>query len=641
MKLRALVARLLLPAALLFSSGLQAQDTRPAGEPATGVFPFYSYAARYQMWEFTPLDQGGRLVQLQVIGSERDDDIVKAIRAPGFFSPWGDPIRWDSLEKTELEKSVWLNRWYFLPCFARLYRLTGDKTYLRELLAFVRKWRDENPPPADLPAYFATRKYNWRDMQVAWRTQNLAWCYFLGRDGFSAEERRELYALIQIHAANLLAYFGKQRLIENNHQSHGATAMLYAALLFPEIPEAAALKAKALEILTHHLDKAFYADGNSVELCPGYYPFFASIFRDAFLLCRANQIPPPPRSEERLRQFYEFIHRVRQPDNRMPPINDSSESDAGAALRIYAELLGLPEAGPAAGSHLYPLAHQAVMRDPNPAAPAYVLLDAGPQVLAHWHGGKLGFHLWFWDRPLLIDSGISNYDDPLKKSWYLKPEAHNTLLVDGKGDYDRATTRIDQRPMAGSQIVHWETNTRFDWAVMTHAGFQDRPAPVAWTRHFVLLKNLGALIVDQIESAGEHDYTWLFHLTPCTPVLDTVTHAAFTRLPEKNLLLQPGTPATWSEVKFTPGTMNRQSKNYPNPVATYRTRGQNMTRAFLLLPVAGRDRPAVHVEQKVTTNSVLITIAGATRAVRLQFTRSTDASGKTHYALGLSSDDAP
>ena len=31
----------------------------------TGVFPFYPYAARYQIWEYRPLDQGSRLVQLQ------------------------------------------------------------------------------------------------------------------------------------------------------------------------------------------------------------------------------------------------------------------------------------------------------------------------------------------------------------------------------------------------------------------------------------------------------------------------------------------------------------------------------------------------------------------------------------------------
>ena len=115
------------------------------GAVHTGVFPFYEYAAKYDVWNYIPMDQGGRLIQLKVIGSDRDADVIKAIRSPGFFAPWGDPIRWDALEKTDPEKSYWLNRWYFLPCFARQYYLTGEKEFLNDMLAFIRKWAAENP----------------------------------------------------------------------------------------------------------------------------------------------------------------------------------------------------------------------------------------------------------------------------------------------------------------------------------------------------------------------------------------------------------------------------------------------------------------------------------------------------------------
>jgi hypothetical protein len=74
-------------------------------ERRTGVFPFHPYLARHEVWEFTSMDQGGRLVQMQLIGSERDEDIARAVRQPGFFAAWGDPIVWDALEKTALEKS--------------------------------------------------------------------------------------------------------------------------------------------------------------------------------------------------------------------------------------------------------------------------------------------------------------------------------------------------------------------------------------------------------------------------------------------------------------------------------------------------------------------------------------------------------
>ena len=603
-------------------------------EVRTGVFPFYPYAARYDMWSFTPMDQGGRLIQLQVIGSERDVDVVKAVRSPGFFAPWGDPIRWDSLEKTAIEKSVWLNRWYFLPCFARQYYLTGDKRYLQEILTFVRKWTAENPVPSNLAEYFATRQYNWRDMQVAWRMQNLSWVYFLGQDGFTAAERSELFGLVTAHAHVLLEYFGKQTLHENNHQSHAAAAMLYATLLFPDLPEAAALKERAFVILNHHLDHAFYEDGNSIELTPGYYPFFVSVFRDAYLLCRANHVPPPPRCEERLRQFYDFLGRAAQPDGRMPPINDSTESDPSACLRVLADVLGLPAPYPAPGSHWFSASDQAVMRDTSVTTPGYVFLDAGPKVLAHWHGGKLGYHLWYLDKDFLIDSVICDYDDPLRLSWYFKPQAHNTVLVDGEGDYDPAKFSQAKRLMAGSRILQWESNNRYDWAVMRHEGFRDRPSPVTWVRHLVLLKGLGTLLVDQLESESEHDYTWLFHLRPCSPVVDSGSKSVYTGFAEKNLLLLPATSRRLEGPILADGHMNRQGRNLAAPVAKYETHASNALQAYLLLPVVGPNYSVTRLAQAAEGTTVTITIAGDFGARRVKIVRSINAD-KDDYVLSF------
>jgi hypothetical protein len=597
-------------------SALRAAPAAAAPVPPvrTGVFPFYAYAARYDVWRYLPMDQGGRLVQLQVIGLEADEKIARAVLTPGFFAPWGDPIRWDSLEKTEIEKSVWLNRWYFLPSLARRYYLTGDKAYLHPLITFVRKWRDENPLPVDYNAVC-----NWRDMQVAWRTENLAWSFSLAQDGFTAAEKRELYDVIALHARILLADFGGRSFESNqhpkNHQSHGAAAMLYAALLFPDLPEAAAMRDRAREILAEHLRSAFYPDGNSVELCPGYYPFMVSNFRDAYLLCRANGVPPPVGSEAKLGQFYEFLGQAMEPSGQMPPINDSSESDALLPIRILADLLGKPY--PETGSSWFKDSHQAVMRDPTPETAAYVFLDAGPGILAHTHGGKLGFHLWFGDKPFVVDSGISDYDDPLKLAWYSRAEAHNVVLVDGEGDFDPNSTRLTE---AGSSIDRWESNSRYDWAEMSHRGFASRAPAVAWTRDFILLKGVGALIVDRLKSTAEHDYTWLFHLLPCSPRLDDARKSAFTGFAEKNLLLQPASPESLEEMRLTTGSINRASRNYPAPVIRYTARGSSVAAAYFLCPVMESVAPEVRAERKVGGDGVTVELHGPFGSVRVELT---------------------
>ena len=602
------------------------------GEKPAGVFPFYEYAAHYDIWTYIPMDQGGRLIQLKVIGSERDVDVIKAIRTPGFFSAWGDPIRWDSLEKTEPEKSYWLNRWYFLPCFARQYYLTGDKKFLDDILVFVRKWAAENPAPANLAEYSGSGKWNWRDMQVAWRMQNLAWCYFLGQKGYSAAEQGELLELVKVHARVLLEYFGKARLNEGNHQSHGATAMLYAALLFPDLPEAAQLKEKAMVILDHHLDQAFTDDGNSIEQVPGYYPFFVSIFRDAFLLCRANHIAPPARSEERLRQFYHYLAAVAQPDGKMPPINDSTESDASVSLRVLANIFDKPYPGPDPVSSWFAASDQAVMRDSSATIPAYVFLDAGSKILGHWHGGKLGFHLWYWDKAFVVDSGISDYDDPLRKSWYIQPQAHNTILVDGQGDFPKTEKWQSRLQPAGSRILQWQSNDRYDWAVMRHDGFQARPAPVSWVRHFILLKGVGLLAVDQLESGGEHEYTWLFHLPPCSPVLDPERKSVFTGFAQKNLLILPATSQTLTGLHLAEGTINQQGRNLAAPVVNYTARSTNALQAYLFLPVGGDKCPVTSFNQNADNHTVTLNLTGTFGSKRVQIIRSHEA-GRDKYVL--------
>jgi hypothetical protein len=316
----------------------------------------------------------------------------------------------------------------------------------------------------------------------------------------------------------------------------------------------------------------------------------------------------------------------------MPPINDSTESDSSVSLEVLAGLFQLPYPRTAPGSYRFAASDQAVMRDPTAAAPAYAFLDAGSRILAHWHGGKLGFHLWYWDQAYVVDSGISDYDDPLRKSWYFQPQAHNTLLVDGRGDISRFQPAQAKVLNAGSRIVQWESNDRYDWAVMQHDGFQDRPVPVSWVRHFILLKGVGTVVVDQIESGGEHEYTWLFHLLPCSPVFDNQAKSVFTGFAGKNLLLLPAASSSLIRPKLSDGTISKQGRNLAAPVVNYTVQATNAEQAFLFLPVAGKDCPAIQFSQSGDDHSVMLKLTGGFGTKRIQIIRS-KADGKDKFSL--------
>jgi hypothetical protein len=180
--------------------------------------------------------------------------------------------------------------------------------------------------------------------------------------------------------------------------------------------------------------------------------------------------------------------------------------------------------------------------------------------------------------------------------------------------------------------VQWESNDRHDWAVMRHEGFQGRSSPVTWVRHFVMLKGFGTLLVDQLESEGEHDYTWLFHLLPCSPVLDRESKSVFTGFGEKNLLLQPATSPGLVGPILTDGTVNRQGRNLTAPVAKYETHAANSVQAYLLLPVSGASAPRTQLSQVADGQTVTLSITGDFGAQRVRITRSRRAD-QDHYAL--------
>ncbi len=556
---------------------------------------------------------------MQLVGSEKDADIVAVMQRLDFFAPWGDPIQWDRLESTELEKSVWLNRWYYLPSFARQYWLTRDRSVLDDLLKLFRRWTSDNPVPSDLPRYFQGRKYIWRDMQVAWRAQNLIWCWFLGQDGFTEAEQEELLGSIETHARVLLAYFGNQPLSSGNHQSHGALAMLHVGILFPGLADASVLQAKAIEILQHHLEAGFFTDGNSVELSPGYYPFISANFRDAYLLCQANGIELPHRWKERLTQFHNFMRQVQQPDGTMPPINDSTEAPVRVSLSVLGKILEIHDGTQPTGSVRFADSNQAVLRDGIDGSASYVFLDAGAGTAwpYHWHAGKLGFHYWHAGRPYLVDSGVCNYDEALRATWYLGAPAHNTLLVDGLGDGELAKRHSGKNTEVGSRLDGWQSTSACAMATMSSRAFESLESPVRWTRKILLFKRRFIILVDQLESTAVHEYSWLFHFTPTALRIDDVGRRVLTGFDDHNLLVAPFQPQTFTPVEIVQRHINQNSRNVPAPVSRFAATGKDMTTAFLFLPVDHRKFPTMELQQSTDTNGLSLRIRTEREDIRV------------------------
>ncbi len=481
------------------------------------VFPFLRYAGKYNIGEYIPKDQGGKFIQMALINSEEDEKIVAAIRGGLIREVYGEPTGWARYERTEIEKSVWLNRLYFLPSFARMYHITGARSYLDHMMAIIRQWISDNPRMPD--SHRTT--YNWRDMQVAWRSIHFSWCYFLGEKGLTAEEKKLIIDSLKEHAHILVTGFGQAKLNEFNHQSHGALAMLYLGVLFPMLDEAEELRRKALIILNHHLANAFYADGGNVEQMFGYYPFQSHLFRDAFLLCTANGLEPPVNSLPMLRKMVNYLSAVERPDGTVPQVNDSYEMDVQPTIDTINEIVGVMALTEKQGSLYLPDSQVAVIRDKGKNG-WYLLANPASVIGAHAHAGRLGFEMWYAGTPLLIESGCCNYDDPALVSWYRTTRAHNSVIIDGVTETATSSDLLwVPRRETPNRITAFIPGEELSSLTMVSPPEEATNSSVRWTRTITIVSGRFAIISDTFVAVGEHRYEIDLHFPPSEVSADT------------------------------------------------------------------------------------------------------------------------
>ena len=569
------------------------------------VFPFFRYVNDFNIGDYIPKDQGGKFIQMALINSEEDTDVTEAIRGGLIEKVYGDPVGWNKFEKTEIEKSVWLNRFYFLPSFARLFYLTRERTYLDDMMRIISGWIRENPL---LPDSQKTT-YNWRDMQVAWRSIHLSWCYFLTADALCDEEKLMITDTLNQHASILLSGFGKATLNEFNHQSHGALAMLYLGILFPRLSGSAMLRERGIIILNHHLDRAFYNDGGNVEQMFGYYPFEAHIFRDAYLLCVTNGITPPVNTLPMLKKMVSFIVTVASPDGTMPQVNDSYEMPVNSVVETINDILGKDAFTERVRSAYFPDTQLGILRD-APGGKWYLLANPALTIGSHSHAGRLAFNLWYDGSPVITDSGCCNYDDPSLYKWYRTTKAHNTVMIDGRSDEETSSGLLwAPKRETENRIREWITDEKFTFCRMESPAHEPTNSSVLWSRSLAIVNDDFALLYDRFEADGEHSYEILFHFPPAEVVTDNKTKALTVKT-SGNVKIIPADPGLIEDVVLSTGMVSVKGVNTPAPMAAFSFRASGNAESVFVIAPWEKSHSNLKIRQKKRRNGILISVTG-------------------------------
>ncbi|OGV34809.1 MAG: hypothetical protein A2020_09825 [Lentisphaerae bacterium GWF2_45_14] len=496
----------------------------------------------YNFFELYPFDGGGNFIHMEILGTVDDREIFEKIKN-GALNDFGTlpeiASRRFEFWRT-IEKSCWINRYYFIVPLAKRYWLTKDESIAvlvkDTMLNFIRgnkppqgkeeignhirrvyENRDSNYNSKTIEEYSLDEhdvEYIWFDFQPASRVIHFLYSMYFLKDSpsVSSAEWEEMENSIKDHALLIMTgekHFNKLK-ISDNHQSVRSLALLFAAAFFNGADIASEFLSEGIRIASFHILNDYFNDGVLKEVSPSYHFFETWHMRDAYLLSRQYAFALPEEASAILKNAGLFSSAIAQPDSTSAVIND------GYALKLEGFLASLPDdcrvSGEDSGHSYFPDAGLAVFRD----AGTYLLFDFScfTGQFSHYHGGKNSFTYWAGNKPFFIDSGCCNYDNPLFAKWFKTPAAHSSLLIDGCGD---AALEGTYKWLYFPDLCHTPWTKEADDSQIISVSLKS-PVPewkdIEWERKIKVSGDRHVSISDRIIAAGSKKLTFNFVLHP-------------------------------------------------------------------------------------------------------------------------------
>lgn len=484
-------------------------------------------------------------------------DPISGRRAP--LAHWS---RLDPLDAATLgdSKVIWeLNRHQWMARLGQAYRLTGDERFAAAFARHVTGWIEANPPGVGI---------NWASsLEVAFRVISWSWALhlFRGASPLTGGLRAQILAGLWSHAAHVERYLSHY-FSPNTHLTGEALGLVYAGVLFPDLPRAERWRTLGARILERESGRQILADGVYVEQSTCYHRYTAEIYLHFVLLARQGGLEVSILVTDRIQRLLDALLALMRPDGSLPQIGDAdggrllpldrrAPDDAGdvfstaavvfqrsdyawAAQDLAPETLWL--LGPAAAAAFDSLrpappstgssraladGGYVVMRTGWQRDADQVIFDVGPlgcQTSAgHGHADLLSVQCAFDGRPYLVDPGTFRYTaDHGWRGHFRGTAAHSTVEVDGTGQaMPGGPFRWESHPRA--RLLRWESRSTLDVAEAEHHAYARLSRPVVHRRRVILAKrDRYAVIVDDLAGAGEHRLDVRFQLAPMPVSLD-------------------------------------------------------------------------------------------------------------------------
>ncbi|MGL5113993.1 MAG: alginate lyase family protein [Beijerinckiaceae bacterium] len=330
------------------------------------------------------------------------------------------------------EWAWFLNRHMYFRALARAHAETGDPRYAAAFDRQLADWIRQNPRPSE-----DTMDAPWRVMEAGTRMLQSwpqAFYSFRAAPEFTRETRVRMLLSVVDHGKQLIAFHRHH----HNHAIKEMAGLATAALAWPELKDAKAWYAYAMQVLDRELDWQVYPDGCHRELTSGYHITVMNYVDSAIVLADACGAAVPERMRQTIAAMVDYLAATIDPGGFAPLNNDSDLVDVRPMLKAYgtrwvrADWLAAADFAPSE-SRIFPHAGQIVMRHGAGEEAFMAFLDVGPEGTArtHNHADKLHLSVHAHGRPLLVDAGRATYvDNPLRRH-IMEETSHNVVSFPG------------------------------------------------------------------------------------------------------------------------------------------------------------------------------------------------------------------
>lgn len=467
-------------------------------------------------------------------------------------------IDWN-VNPTENQDREWtwgLNRHYHFVDLARAYWYTGQDRYAEEFACQLLDWLIDMQVPEGESGWTARYSSNgWRTIETGIRmfsTWIPSWFYLQNAEGFMVDARISFLKSLIEHARYLYKFntSGDNGGLEHNWCVMEFNGLFHIGLLFPEFKEANQWLERAVLGLTNAAERQIYPDGAQWELAPGYHNTVLSNFLQSYRLAHHNDLPLP--IAKTIEKMFECIMYILKPRGQMPIFNDTGTSNMRSRLLEGYELFGredflyLGTAGqqgtpPTQTSVALPYAGWFALRENWQPDARYLIFEAGPYGMAHQHEDKLSFEVQAFGRDLICDGGIGTYVGGPWRSYFLSTQAHNTIVVDGKGQR-RSPKRDTWATVAPLPEDSWFFSQQLDYVKGKYDdGYGTEGIDVVHERHIFYVRPQYWIIYDLAENRknpqATHRYTNIFHLAPGAAEVDYSSNSVRTTFTDANILV--------------------------------------------------------------------------------------------------------